>query len=106
MICEYRFLCLQRNAQFADSRSLTVATAILAVKHGTRCPQAPDPDLIRHCAAFGVLLFQQFWSGCSQVQTISFSQFEALLDQNKVGESRLVCRIVSSLLSLAAKAVR
>jgi cell division protease FtsH len=37
-------------------------------------------------AVFGVLLFQQFWSSYSQVETISYSQFEALLDQNKVAE--------------------
>ncbi len=37
-------------------------------------------------AIFGVLLFQQFWSSYSQVDTISYSQFETLLDQNKVAE--------------------
>jgi len=35
-------------------------------------------------AMFGVLLFQQFWSSYSQVETISYSQFETLLDQNKI----------------------
>jgi cell division protease FtsH len=37
-------------------------------------------------AIFGILLFQQFWSSYSQVETISYSQFETLLDQNKVAE--------------------
>lgn len=37
-------------------------------------------------AMFGVLLFQQFWSSYSQVETIPYSQFETLLDQNKVAE--------------------
>jgi len=37
-------------------------------------------------AVFGVLIFQQFWSSYSQVETISYSQFESLLDQNKVAE--------------------
>jgi cell division protease FtsH len=37
-------------------------------------------------AVFGVLLFQQFWSSYSQVETISYSQFETLLDQSKVAE--------------------
>ena len=37
-------------------------------------------------AVFGVLLFQQFWSSYSQVDTISYSQFETLLDQNKVAD--------------------
>jgi len=37
-------------------------------------------------AVFGVLLFQQFWSSYSVVETISYSQFETLLDQNKVAE--------------------
>jgi cell division protease FtsH len=37
-------------------------------------------------ALFGVLLFQQFWSSYSQVETISYSQFETLLDQNKIAE--------------------
>ena len=37
-------------------------------------------------AVFGVLLFQQFWTSYSQVETIPYSQFETLLDQNKVAE--------------------
>jgi cell division protease FtsH len=37
-------------------------------------------------AVFGVLIFQQFWSSYSQVETISYSQFETLLDQNKITE--------------------
>lgn len=37
-------------------------------------------------AMFGVMLFQLFWSSYSQVETISYSQFETLLDQNKVAE--------------------
>ena len=38
-------------------------------------------------AIFGVLIFQQVWSGYSQVETISYSQFETLLDQNKVADA-------------------
>jgi cell division protease FtsH len=34
----------------------------------------------------GVLLFQQFWTSYSQVETIPYSQFETLLDQGKVAE--------------------
>ena len=37
-------------------------------------------------AMFGVLLFQQFWTSYSQVETIPYSQFETLLDQDKVAE--------------------
>ncbi len=37
-------------------------------------------------AVLGVLLFQQFWTGYSQVETIPYSQFETLLDQGKVAE--------------------
>ena len=37
-------------------------------------------------AMFGVLLFQQFWTSYSQVETISYTQFETLLDQNKVAD--------------------
>jgi len=37
-------------------------------------------------AMFGVLLFQQFWSSYSVVETISYTQFETLLDQNKVAD--------------------
>jgi cell division protease FtsH len=37
-------------------------------------------------AAIGVLLFQQFWQSYTQIETIPYSQFEALLDQNKVAE--------------------
>ena len=37
-------------------------------------------------AMFGVLLFQQFWSSYSQVETISYTQFETLLDQNKIAD--------------------
>ncbi len=37
-------------------------------------------------AVLGVLLFQQFWTSYSQVETIPYSEFEALLDQGKVVE--------------------
>jgi len=37
-------------------------------------------------AAVGVLLFQAFWTSYTQVETIPYSQFETLLDQNKVAE--------------------
>jgi cell division protease FtsH len=37
-------------------------------------------------AVLGVLLFQQFWTSYSQVETIPYSEFEALLDQGKVAE--------------------
>ena len=37
-------------------------------------------------ALLGVLLFQQFWTSYTQVETISYSQFETLLDQGKVAE--------------------
>src|SRR5208282_646450 len=37
-------------------------------------------------ALLGVLLFQQFWTSYSQVETIPYSEFEALLDQGKVAE--------------------
>jgi cell division protease FtsH len=37
-------------------------------------------------AMLGVLLFQQFWTSYSQVETIPYSEFEALLDQGKVAE--------------------
>jgi cell division protease FtsH len=38
-------------------------------------------------AAFlGLLLFQQFWTSYSQVETIPYSQFETLLGQDKVAE--------------------
>jgi len=37
-------------------------------------------------AMFGVLLFQQFWSSYSVVETISYTQFETLLDQNKIAD--------------------
>jgi len=37
-------------------------------------------------AIFGVLLFQAFWASYSQVETIPYSQFESLVDQNKVAE--------------------
>ncbi len=37
-------------------------------------------------AMFGVLIFQQFWSSYSQVETISYTEFETLLDQNKVAD--------------------
>ena len=37
-------------------------------------------------AVIGILLFQQFWSSYSQIQTIAYSEFERLLDQGKVSE--------------------
>lgn len=37
-------------------------------------------------AVLGVLLFQGFWTSYSQIETIPYSQFEALLDQGKVAE--------------------
>jgi cell division protease FtsH len=37
-------------------------------------------------AVLGVLLFQQFWTSYSQVETIPYSQFETLLNQGKVAE--------------------
>ena len=37
-------------------------------------------------AVLGVLLFQQFWTSYSQVETIPYSEFEALLGQGKVAE--------------------
>jgi cell division protease FtsH len=38
-------------------------------------------------AAFlGLLLFQQFWTSYTQVETIPYSQFETLLEQGKVAE--------------------
>jgi cell division protease FtsH len=37
-------------------------------------------------ALLGVLLFQQFWTSYTQVETIPYSQFETLLDQGKVAE--------------------
>ena len=37
-------------------------------------------------AVLGVLLFQMYWASYSQVETIPYSQFETLLDQNKVAE--------------------
>ena len=37
-------------------------------------------------AMFGVLLFQQFWSNYSQIETIAYSEFERLLDQGKIAD--------------------
>ena len=37
-------------------------------------------------ALLGVLLFQQFWTSYTQVETIPYSQFETMLDQDKVAE--------------------
>ena len=37
-------------------------------------------------AMFGVLLFQQFWSSYSQIETIAYSEFERLLDQGKIAD--------------------
>ena len=37
-------------------------------------------------AMLGVLLFQQFWTNYTQVETIPYSQFETLLNQGKVAE--------------------
>jgi cell division protease FtsH len=37
-------------------------------------------------AMFGVLLIQYFWASYSQVDTIPYSQFEQLLDNNKIDE--------------------
>ena len=37
-------------------------------------------------AMIGVLLFQQFWSSYSQIETIPYSEFEHLLDQGKIAE--------------------
>ena len=37
-------------------------------------------------AIIGVLLFQQFWSSYSQIQTIAYSEFERLLEQGKIAE--------------------
>ena len=37
-------------------------------------------------AMLGVLLFQQFWTSYSQIETIPYSEFETLLDQGKVAE--------------------
>ena len=37
-------------------------------------------------AVIGVLLFQQFWSSYSQIETIAYSEFERLLDQGKITE--------------------
>jgi cell division protease FtsH len=37
-------------------------------------------------AVLGILLFQQFWTSYSQVETIPYSQFETLLEQGKVAE--------------------
>ena len=34
-------------------------------------------------AIIGILLFQQFWSSYSQIETIAYSEFERLLDQGK-----------------------
>ena len=36
-------------------------------------------------AVIGILLFQQFWSSYSQIETIAYSEFARLLDQ---GENR------------------
>ena len=37
-------------------------------------------------AMLGVLLFQAWWASYSQVETIPYSQFESLLDQDKVAQ--------------------
>ena len=37
-------------------------------------------------AVIGILLFQQFWSSYSQIETIAYSEFERLLDQGKIAE--------------------
>jgi cell division protease FtsH len=37
-------------------------------------------------AGLGLLLFQAYWVSYSQIDTIPYSQFETLLDQNKVAE--------------------
>ena len=37
-------------------------------------------------AMFGVLLFQQFWASYAQVETVPYSQFEQLLDEDKIAE--------------------
>jgi cell division protease FtsH len=37
-------------------------------------------------ALFGVLVFQAYWASYSQVETIPYSQFESLVDANKVAE--------------------
>ena len=37
-------------------------------------------------AVIGILLFQQFWSSYSQIETIPYSEFEHLLDQGKIAE--------------------
>jgi len=37
-------------------------------------------------AVLGILLFQQFWTSYTQVERISYSRFETLLDQGKVAE--------------------
>ena len=40
-------------------------------------------------AVIGILLFQQFWSSYSQIETIAYSEFERLLDQGKIAEVTL-----------------
>jgi len=37
-------------------------------------------------AMFGILLFQAWWANYSQVETIPYSQFESLLDEDKVAQ--------------------
>ena len=37
-------------------------------------------------AVIGILLFQQFWSSYSQIETIAYSEFERLLDQGKIAD--------------------
>ena len=37
-------------------------------------------------AIIGILLFQQFWSSYSQIETIAYSEFERLLDQGKISD--------------------
>ena len=37
-------------------------------------------------ALLGILLFQQFWTSYTQIETIPYSQFETLLDQDRVAE--------------------
>lgn len=69
-----------------------VASANVHAAHGAEHLVAMEPDARKRqvmiwyvvAAMFGILPFQQFWSSYSQVDTISYTKFETLLNQNKV----------------------
>ena len=49
-------------------------------------------------AVFGVLMFQELWTGYTKIETIPYSQFDRLLDENKVASVTVSADSISGML--------